>query len=877
MVERKRLLDRLSKGREMRLIVISGVAGSGKTSLAAQWVARDHLRIAWYSLDKTDNEADLFIRYLLATLSLADSRLASLISVDMREGRAFSTREVILRIADHASDLAGDLYLVLDDYQFVTAQTIHDTVSDLLNVMPSNMHVVILTRYSIPFPLSPFRVKNHIVEIPAPEMRFTEAETEQFFSDIIPLKLATSETREVVRNMEGWIGGLQLLGLSLTGKDAPEDLGDVVGRSSRQVWDYLIDEVITVQPEPVRRFLEATAPLDRFNAEIAADLTDMEDAAGVLDTIRRNNLFLVPLDGGRKWYRYHHLLSEAVRERMKTSSPEKLRRLHQQAALWFARHGYLEDAFRSAFASDDPDFSADLLEDYLLFINERYEYASGRRWLSKLPNEVLMERALLRLHDCGQKVESFRLRDVEAAISDIEADKEAAFSRYSGHRRRLCEDLFIYFKHVLCYYYRDPAHADLEELENAYRAISPENGVFSGYIKILVALYHIAQADPVKADLALQDASSLIISSGIAVARVLWFRFAATVQRMQGRLYRSEAVLNQAFEFLQEKGLSETPLRYLLYIPVAWLHYQRNETDEAAKYATAAAAYGEHVGFARDSMEGNILLGLISLAKGEIEQAEHSLRRARLAAEEPGVSDASVHVDAWLALLSLAEGNNLQAAEWSRQNRVLFNEPLSGRLIQNAMIHAELLMRQGLYRKADSLLLRLRRICMDRNMKEAVLDVDIVHSAALFAENKVDRAQRIMKNALSFAEGEGYVQPFVRHQASILPLLNGLKDSDLGLRQSSYVKTILAECGIADRTPSRPKSSRENDEMELTVRELEVLRLAAAGSRYKEIAQETSVSVETVKTHMKHVFEKLDVHSRAKAVRRARDLQLPID
>lgn len=260
MIERTHLLHRLSEGKDARLIVVSGAAGSGKTSLVSQWIRRESLKIAWYSLDKADNDTHLFSRYVLASLSLADGRLASLIGADLREGRTFAGDDLIFQITRHMSDLPEDIYLVLDDYHLVTSRSIHETTVALLTHLPANTHVVILTRYSIPFPLSPFRIRNQIVEISASDLRFTEAEAERFFTEVMPLKLTASESRDVARQMEGWVGGLQLLGLSLKGRDAPQDLTDVLSKGSRQAWDYLIDEVISIQPRKVRASLKQRPP-----------------------------------------------------------------------------------------------------------------------------------------------------------------------------------------------------------------------------------------------------------------------------------------------------------------------------------------------------------------------------------------------------------------------------------------------------------------------------------------------------------------------------------------------------------------------------------------------------------------------------------------
>ena len=303
MVERTHLLDRLSEAREFPLIVISGVAGSGKTSLACQWASRDELSLAWYSVDKSDNDFNLFSQYLLASLSLADDDLSTLLEADLRAAGSFTEKQLVARLIQNVSCLANDLYLVLDDYHCITSRVVHDIVAGLLNHTPPNLHLVILTRHDIPFSLSPFRVRNQIMEISALDMRFTEAEAERFFTDVIPVRLTTQKAHEIARHMDGWIGGLQLLGLSLKGRNAQEDLGELLSKGNRKIWDYLMEEVITVQPHKVRSFLEATAPLDRFSADLAREVTGMRDAGEVLDAIYRNNLFLVPLDAGSQWYR----------------------------------------------------------------------------------------------------------------------------------------------------------------------------------------------------------------------------------------------------------------------------------------------------------------------------------------------------------------------------------------------------------------------------------------------------------------------------------------------------------------------------------------------------------------------------------------------
>jgi LuxR family transcriptional regulator, maltose regulon positive regulatory protein len=875
MVERGHLLDRLSRARDSRLIVISGIAASGKTSLASRWIIRDELPAAWYSLDRTDNDTNLFLRYLLASLSSADSTLAAFIRKDLQAGKTFAEKHIVSQLIRRVSQLPGEVYLFLDDYHSIASRTIHNTVAALLSRMPANMHVIIMTRYAIPFPLSPFRVRDQIVEISASDMRFTEEETGRFFSEIMPVRITVDEARRITSRMEGWVGGLQLFGLSLKDKETPGELVDLLNNGNQKVSEYLIDEIIGVQPPKIRAFLEATVPLDRFSAETAQEITGTPDTREIIDTIRRNNLLIIPLDAEHNWYRYHQLLSEAVKGRIRSSAPGRLAQIHQKAALWFARNGYLEDAFRNAFASKDPEFAADLLEDYLLFINDRHEYASGRRWLAELPHDVFMRRTLLRLHDCGQKVDSFQLSDIEAVIRGIEVDPAAAFAGYQGDKRRLCEDLFTYFRYALYYYYRDPVHPNLEELEEAASMISPQNRLFSGYMKILIALGHASQGRPLEAERALAEASPIIISSGRPWARVLWFREYATVQRMQGRLNRSEAVLREAFEFLELRGISETPLRYVLYLPMGWLHYQRNDLERASEYAAAAARYGEHVRFARDMAESNLLLSLIHKASGAMKEAEDCLHKVRLITEERGVSDTGVSAEPWIARLSMVHGDIRFAVEWSGGKDFLVGDTFTGQTVHEFMAYIELLIHQRMYLQADEILKGLRNQCVERNMMKAVLDIDIAQSAVACGLKSYEQAGQILRKALAFAEIEGYVRPFLDFAPHIFPLLSEMKRTDLGPRLASHLRTIMNGCNISGKgLVGSTKRFEEDRSRQLTRREIEVLKLMAAGRPYREIAKKTFVSFETVKTHVKHIFEKLDVDSRGRAVRRAQDLRL---
>ncbi len=591
MIMRRHLTDRLREGSSSRLVVICGLPGSGKTSLACQWIAEDHLPVAWYSLDKTDNDADLFFRYLLTSLGTIDDTIASQVAPLLQELRQFSGPEIIPLIIRLFVDLPRDIYLVLDDYHLIHTKEIHDALSYFLEYMPPRMHMVILSRHAIPLSLSRFRVRSQLTEIVASDLKFTEEETERFFTDIMPVTLTTDEVHELARYTEGWVGGLQLFGLSLKGKGL-NDLGDILSRACQETTDYLIDEVIKVQPRKVKTFIQTTALLDRFNVDLCREVTGFTDTPDILEHLYRNNLFLIPLNTENTWHRYHHLLSEAVRKGVKNINPALYRDIQRKAALWFARHGYLEDAFRHAFASEDYEFVADIMEDNVILFQEQYEVRACRRWLGNLPGDIYTKRPLLRLYECGIKMGSLRLDDAAATLRDIEERKEILFGRYKGLKRRLCDDLLTHFKSLLLFC-RDPAGADLSELSDAAQNISSENALLSGLVRMQIGITHFLRGDLSLASGALREASLTILPSESLWAQLTWCRHASSVERIRGRLHRAMAVLKDASALLEQRRYQETHLRSLLYLPMAWLAYYRNDVEEALGYAELGTEYAE--------------------------------------------------------------------------------------------------------------------------------------------------------------------------------------------------------------------------------------------------------------------------------------------
>jgi LuxR family transcriptional regulator, maltose regulon positive regulatory protein len=874
MLLRKHLLERLSAGEASRLILINGTAGSGKTSLVCQWIGERKRRVAWYSLDETDNDPDFFFRYFLTALSSIDPRLESDVGPWVYGQKRLVASDIIARLMDYAIDLHEDLYLVLDDYHVITSQRIHDALAHLLNQELPRIHLIVISRYSVPLPLSRLKVRNRMVAISSEEMKFSYKETEQFFREIIPVALSTGQVQELTRHMEGWVGGLQLFGLSLRGKETVETLSNVLNRACEDAADYLIDEVVTIQTEKTRTFLYTTALLGRFNADLCREVTGISDSRGMLDHLHRNNLFLIPLDDDGMWWRYHHLFSRAVTKKAQILSDENCRQVYRKAALWFAKNGYFEDAFRQAFESGDVEFAADMLEDYLMVLYERYEIASFRRWLLKLPRDVFARRALLRLFDCRFRIDSLQLSEVPAILKDIEARKDEGFSRYQGNKRKLCEDFLVIFSHTFPHLL-DFEHTDISSFQNAHGHFSLESWLSSWFLTN-ISFAHFHKGRMHLAAGAIERASEAVFASGNLTSAMIWFRVAATIERFQGHLNRSEKILHDAYRFFTEKGLLSAKLRFMLDLQWAWIFYQRNDLNKAREYALTVSRYVEQTRFLFEVVDVNYLLALISVAMNEDDKVDRYLQRIRSAAQDLGMPSLIALTEAYAARLYVARQDVIEAEKWLKKRNLSLGEPFSLRFVTECLAWADVLSFRSSRRDALAILDNLRGLCAQQGMAEAVLEIDILRAANLYELHDRHTARSVMREALRFSEAEGYIRPFVTYSQAISSVLADMafnhSQTPASRKRNPHLDMICNACGLDDTALTGSSDSPARGPADLTRRETEILELMGAGYRDKEIAEKIFVSLNTVRTHTRHILGKLEAKSRLQAIRRMEEL-----
>ena len=872
MIERNHLMDRISAHRDRPLLLISGQAGSGKTSLICQWIKKENVPTAWYSIDETDNDPDIFFRYFLTALGNTEDRLNKAIRPLLQHFKTMSKKEIIPTLIQALLTLKNDVYIVMDDFHHISLKSIKEIVHRLVQYMPPRLHLIIISRHNLDSLFSRFRIQGKTFDIAARDLAFTKDEGQRFFSEIMAVDLSEDQLNQLNRYLEGWVSGFQLVGLSIKKRSVSRHFEESLKNTAQVAIDYLMNEVIGQQTENTKQFLFQTALLNRFNIDLAREITGMDHAADVIDELHRKNLFLITLNSRQGWYRYHPLLLETIRDQAMALNPDIRAFIYQKAALWFAKNHYYEDAFQHAFASGEAGFTADLMEDYLLDLYNRGESAAPLKWLYRLPERVFLHRPLLRLYECGFKLEAMDILGVEGVFKDFDRQGEEAFNRYNFRKRRLCHDFFPYLK-IAYQMTIKPGDAVGMDSDDVCDKMHEENNIFCASTKLLVGLNHLYRGQPKAAGNFIQEAASLIFSTDNVRARIACRRYLSMLAKHRGRLHHAESILKEGFDFLEQKGLGELPLKLLLYFPMAEIYYEKNDIENALEYLITSEKFAEQSGYYTDLLQSCSLLSGIYWSTGELEKAV--LYRRRIQTISGTIDNAFIRnlAEAHVCLLALNQGERRLAEKWAKKRQFHGDEPFSLLYVFEGMAQANIFLHQGDVEKTTRLLILLRRRCLDHGHMAFVLYLDIFLSCAALLEEDHQKAKSFLYGAMAFSETQGYIRPYVDAAPLVLPQLLEISKEREPVAETSHLKALIRACsgpGIDHRSLSGKNAVGKA--LGITSREMEILEWMAAGYKDREIARKAFISLHTVKSHAKNIYKKMDVPGRMQAVSKAREM-----
>jgi LuxR family transcriptional regulator, maltose regulon positive regulatory protein len=891
LVRRPHLVERLQQAVERPVTLIAAPAGFGKTTLLSTWLERASLHTAWISLEHDDDDLARFWSYVFTALSRVHpgSGTSALSLLQASPLAPLPPIETVLSVwINELATLPHEMALVLDDYHLITAQPIHRAVTYLVDHLPPQLHLVIATRADPPLPLARLRARGHLTEIRAADLRFTAEEVMAFLTQALGPKLSSEDIAVLEARTEGWIAGLQLAALSLQGHNDIPGFLDAFSGSHRYIIDYLVEEVLARQPEPVQTFLLQTAILERLQGSLCEAVMGVMRVSGseasgqaMLEQLEQANLFLTPLDDERRWYRYHQLFAEALRHRLLRGQPDLVPELHRRASAWYEQHGLTHEAVYHALTAADFEQAARLIEHAAEMMVKRGEIATLRSWLEALPDYLLRSRVELGLWHGWLLTQTGQFDAAERLLQDLEhqlrpsptrppltAMSRAVQPPQLDEPQRLIEfagrvaatRAYIAFRRG-----DDPRTIDL-----ALQALEqlPEDHAFRGVVAWYLGIAYLQSGDLAAGAASLTEARAISQAAGNSYAALMAAYELAQMQARQGYLHQAEQSFQRALELGAERG---APLAATgpLYVGRGDIQREWNHLDTAASFLQEGIAQCQQTGNTSIMLMGHITLARIKQAQGDAVGADRLIQQIAQILRSSHLSPLNeVYGSAWHARLALAQGDLALASRWVQERQLgVDDEPSSSREMVYLTL-ARVLIAQHKPREALPLLGRLLHLAERDGRMGNALAILVLQALAQQASGDEAGALERLSRALTLAEPEGYIRLFVDEGQPIVALLRQAYARGIA---TDYVATLLSVAGAPVLAAPAPAHSLLEP---LTERELEVIRLLVAGLSNAAMARELFITVGTVKSHINHIYGKLGVQSRSQAIARAHILHL---
>jgi LuxR family maltose regulon positive regulatory protein len=861
LVPRPRLTERLNEGMTRKLTLVSAPAGFGKTALLSEWIhcrggVTPPLQARWVSLDKDDSDPARFWTYFVAALQTVKADVGKAILAAFQSPQPPPMETVLTALINEIAAIPDPLVLVLDDYHLIEAQPIHSALAFLLDHLPPQMHLIIAGRADPPLPLARLRGRGQLTELREADLRFTSDEAAVFLNEVMGLGLSAGDVATLAARTEGWIAGLQMAALSMQGReDIPGFIAAFTG-SHRYILDYLIEEVFQQQPADVQDFLLKTSILDRFTAPLCDTVTEREDSHDMLPSLERANLFIVPLDESRQWYRYHRLFADLLRHRLDmVCGSKRVALLHAQASQWYETNGFPADAVHHALAAHDWERAATLVHDVSGSLMIRGEVTTLVGWLQALPDEVVHARPRLCLECSWPLILTGQLDAAESYLGQAEqaAQDDAAF--LGG----------IVAAQAYIARTRGDARRTIELSQRALTLLPQDDLSSRSIVALNLGLAHWHRGHLAEAEQALTEADHAALQSGNNHVRLMALGTLGPIQAAQGKLHQATVLCRQAIRLGEQ-----SPAIALAHNELSALLYEWNDLEAAADHLRRGIELSQRSGNVELQTGGYRMLACLKQAQGDASGALAALQEAHQLARDHDVTP-FVHARnaACHAQIALAQDDVATAVHWAEQVTEDADAfPLYPFL---RLTPARLLLAQNQKAAAAEQLEALYDKAVRAGWQFGVVEVRALQA---LAAPTLTAALTFLAEALTLAQPEGYVRTFVDKGEPMATLLREAASQGIA---PEYASKLLAACGVSEYGGMEvpPPSLHTQPLIEpLSERELEVLQLLADGLTNQEIAQALCVSVNTVKTHLKNIYGKLGVHSRREAAAKARELNL---
>ena len=892
-IQRDRLLTKLNEGLGAtdhgfagKLTLVSAPAGFGKTTLIANWLQQlqaEQVNTAWLTLDENDNQPARFLRYFLAAMQTAwpdvGKELAALLDTSPE---IENLSALAANLINEVTAVSDRLILVLDDYHAITENSIQELMTFWLTHMPPSMHIVMTSRMDPPFSLAKLRVRQQVTEIRADDLRFLDEETAVFLQTSTQLNLSEADTAALSAKTEGWIASLQLAALSLGQQKsaAPSQFIAQFTGSNRYLIDYLIDEILEQQPEPIRRFLLKTSILDQFNHSLCEYILQEDDTStetsspkDILSYLEQANLFLIPLDSEQTWFRYHHLFAEFLQHRLKQTMPEQISALHFRASTWFEQENWLDKAIHHAMQSDHMDHAARLLTAHAESLIVNGEVKTLLKLFKQLSTDMKNQHPKLTFYYAWAVMFTGRLAEAEALIPDIlhQANQsDVHMTPYTTVLRAFLEARNGRFQQGIAL-----SQQAIELLKTAPNTTTTDIMHGAAIINLADCFSFIGDLD--KATSTYQEAVSVNQESGNVLAALGAARVLGEITAMNGQSVQAISIYKHGLQMAQQltKELTGQQTRLVAASPLHWglgtLYYQRNQLNLAEKHLHEAMELYE-IGGSANLAEGIAAIAMLHLAIGQTDAFHERLQQLQSLADTYPDGYYRLRSEAGILELKLRFWQSSMQSEAAKLDFETYYAKLHPHRNQAVNLANEPILFSIV--KAQIALSRFDEAAKALNALTAVSQqskrwgtymTQLVQLALLqHGRGETAVSLQTLNQALDLAEPDQQIRVFVDEGEAMRTLL-------LGVEKRPFITQLLNAFPQAEQSKAPPQNTLVDP---LSERELEVLQLIATGATNQQIADTLIIAKSTAKKHVSNIIGKLGVENRTQAIAFAREINL---
>jgi LuxR family maltose regulon positive regulatory protein len=867
LVDRPRLMDHLRQSHQTKLTLISAPAGYGKSSLVSAWAHKNKLPVAWLTLDSLDNDLVRFIHSFSAAHKRFQPAFGDTIISLLESPQTPLEQNLLSGLANEIGSLDEPYVLVLDDYHVITNQTIHKIIAFLIENQSLQIHLIILTRSDPPLPLSRLRARGQLVEIRAADLQFIQAEAESFFNNIMGMGLSSTDIAAFEERTEGWITGLQLVALAMQGLDAQQiaNFVNLFTGSHSYIVDYLVEEVLNRQSEDIRDFLLRTSILDRMTASLCDQVTGLDNSQAILEKLYQENLFIIPLDNERQWYRYHHLFSDVLENRLKSISPDLVPKLHMLAAEWYEENGFIPDAISHALANTKSEKGAQLIEKNAKSLLVHGEFTTLLSWIKEIELSAA-GRPWICIYAAWAYVLSGKIDYMETWL--MKAKKNLTKENLvKGNDNLLGHEAAI---RAYAAASRGEAQKAISFAQQALDNLPESNLVIRSVVTFTLGTAYRINGNSVEAARVLEKAARLGHQAGNLYLEIGAIASLADIFYGQGKLHQAFDTYEELLRVATRPDGKQLNAAGMAYDGLALIAYEWGRSADAEKFVESAIEHCKKWGNITEMAESYVIQCRLLQAVGKTDDAQHALNQAEnLTHTYSLVPRAESWMKACRVRLWLAQGNLEAAGKWAQSynpGEIADSFSYVREAEYAAFIRVQIA--QQRYLEALDGISRLLERAEAIWMAASVIELHVLQAVAYQAMGNTPKALQALERALDIARPEGYVRVFLDEGPSMKELLRHAGSKGI---EPQYVAMILA--GESQQADSVAQETQPLIDP-LSERELEIMNLLAEGCTNQEIAERLIIALGTVKAHTVNIYRKLNVTRRTQAVARARELGL---